>query len=687
MHNFLFELGTEEIPTLEIESLLTQLKEGFVNRLREEQVDYKRLESYATNRRFTLFISGIAVKARDKKNFIQGPPQKIAFNAKNQPTLALKKFLESRKIKLSDTRITRTPKGPYVTCEETIKGKPARDILQTIIPRILGAIKFDRAMVWNPSRVPFIRPIKNLLVLLNRELIELEFAGISSSRTIRGHALLSEKPIQIESFKHYIEELQKNFVILGTHERKEKIEKEIQEYEHELDLICEPVEDLLYYHLYNNEYPVVFCGEFSPEYLTLPNEIISAFMINEKKLFPCRDRKGKLKNMFIGVSNVPDENEYVASGNNKIIRATFEDARFFWQKDTEKDFLKLRDQLRDILFHKEAGNFYDKTERLRDISLALLKELNFDPALKTPLATAALNCKNDLATQMVGEFPSLQGVMGGLYYQQAFGKDHPEIYQAMYHHYQPRGFVDCPDFPPTGIILALADKIDNITSLIPRGIKVTGSKDPYGLRRDGNAILKIMIDFQLDLDLISIIDFCLKKTGQTRPEHREKVVSFFRSRIESCFKDILQFRYDIVDGVLDVSSLDVSDIYQKTRQLSEIRDQESMRILVSLHKRTRNILKNLPRRKPDPDLLTENAEKILYEILTKSGERIHKSLKEKKYISACSKIIEMKPVIDRFFDEILVMAKEPKIRNARVALVQMLDQQLTRVANFTLITE
>jgi glycyl-tRNA synthetase beta chain len=687
MSNFLFELGTEEVPTSEIQNLTSQLEMKFKTGLESESIGFSRIETYSTNRRFTVFISDISIKAKDKTQIVKGPPKRIAFDKKDQPTIPLIKFLESNQIGLSAITLTPSSKGEHITYKKFNPGKTTEVILQDLIPRILRSIEFKKSMVWNESRIPFIRPIRNLLTILNKKLIKIEFANVQSSEYIRGHSLLSDEPLSIKSFKDYIEELHKNFVIIDKNERKEKILHEINEFENDLQVKCSIVDKLLHYHIYNNEYPVVFYGTFSKEYLELPQEIISTFMVDEKKLFPTYDESGKLSTVFIGVSNVPDENKFVSSGNSKIIKATFEDARFFWESDNQNDFLALREGLKNITFYKKNGNFFDKTERIMKISQYMLKISNLDPKLKNPLKKAALHCKNDLSTQMVREFPSLQGIMGGLYYREACTDDPKEIYQAIYNHYQPKGFTKTPDFSSIGLIIALTDKLDNITTLISSGVKVTGSKDPYGLRRDCNAVIKIIIDHQPNIDLVKTIDFCLHNLDREDEDVKNTIINFFVTRIGNCFKDILNLKYDIVDGVISKNPFDISNNYRKITQIIEMTRQNSLLILVSLHKRLKNILKDYAGGDIKPKLLKEDAELILYEILAKSKDSILNFIEQQDYKSACSDIIEMKPVIDDFFDKILVMDKNEKIKQNRLGLLFLIDSLLSKVADFSLMSD
>lgn len=688
MSDFLFELGIEEVPASEIKNIVFQLKDNFQLKLDENLVKFKSIETSATNRRFMIYISEISEKADDKDEQILGPSKKISIDDNGQPTIALKKFMEFNNIELSDVIEIETKKGLYLCTNKVTEGLKTHDILCKIIPEILGELRFSKTMLWNESRVPFIRPIKNILCLLNNQLIELEFSGIKSSKFIDGHITLSESLIEINSFKDYIEQLGKNFVIVKEKEREKKIINEITEIENEIDVNVKIDDEMLNYYIYNNEYPVVFKGNFNKKYLKLPPEIISTFMIKEKKLLPVYDKNNKILNTFVGVSNIPDEKRFVSDGNEKVIHATFEDAKFFWDNDRKDNFINLRENLKKVNFQKDLGNFFDKTERLHYLVDFLLKETNNNHMCEN-IKQASYLCKNDLVTRMVREFPSLQGIMGGLYLKEMNSEE--DIWKSIYWHYEPKGFTDKKLEHFGAGILSIADKIDNITGFISKGIKVSSSKDPYGIRRDANSIIKVIIDFEMNFDLYKLIELAAEKFTKNK-EDKKKLVSqlqkLFLSRIEIIFRDLLNFRYDVINSIINTH--DILSIYKsflKATDVSKMVETDSIDILISLHKRLKNIIKGFNTFFISEDLLMGDEEKILFEIYRESKTEIEKLAINNNYIQACSKIIEMKPVIDNYFEKVLVMAEDDKIKENRIALLQSLNELLSKIADFSLIIE
>lgn len=688
MSDFLFELGVEEVPASEIKNIVSQLKDNFQLKLDENLAKFKTIEISATNRRFMIYISEISEKADDKEEQILGPSKKISIDEKGQPTIALKKFMEFNNVELSDIVEIETKKGLYLCTNKVTVGLKTYDIFCKIIPEILGDLTFSKTMVWNESRVPFIRPIKNILCLLNNRLIEFEFASIKSSKFIEGHITLSESLIEINSFKDYIEQLGKNFVIIKEKEREEKIINEITEIENELDVNVKIDDEILNYYIYNNEYPVVFKGNFNKKYLKLPHEIISTFMIKEKKLLPVYDKNNNFLNTFVGVSNIPDENRFVSDGNEKVIHATFEDAKFFWDNDRKDDFINLRENLKKVNFQKDLGNFFDKTERLHYIVDFLLKETNNNHMCEN-IKQASYLCKNDLVTRMVREFPSLQGIMGGLYLKEMNSEE--DIWKSIYWHYEPKGFTDKKLEHFGAGILSIADKIDNIAGFISKGIKVSSSKDPYGIRRNANSIIKVIIDFKMNFDLYKLITLAAEKFTKDKENQKElstKLQKLFLSRIEIIFRDLLNFRYDVVNSIINTD--DILHIYKsflKATDVSKMVETDSIDILITLHKRVKNIIKGFNTFFISEDLLMGDEEKILFDIYKESKAEIEKSVLNNNYIQACSKIIEMKPVIDNYFEKVLVMAEDNKIKENRIALLQHLNELLSKIADFSLITE
>ncbi len=688
MSDFLFELGVEEVPVSYIKEIRDQLKEKFLESLKKAKIDFEEIEAFSTNRRFTIYINRISQSVRDSHQQILGPAKNISFDEKGNPTKALLKFMDANKVSKKDLLEIETKKGQYIGIEKLIEGGSTRDLLNSIIPEVLNSMTFSKTMTWNSSNIPFVRPIRNILAVLDGKALDFEFAGVNSSANSFGHLLLSDGKLKIKSFKDYCELLNKNFVLFREEEREQKILSEIEEIEEELNSKINVDEKMIDYYIYNNEYPVVFTGMFEKKYLEIPSEIISVFMINEKKLLPLYDKFGNITNNFLGVSNIPDESGIVSDGNSTVIKATFEDAKFFWDTDREDNFKKLREELKNVLFHKDLGTYFEKTERLEKI-IKFLCEITGNDNITNKLSEASLLCKNDLITRMVREFPSLQGIMGGLYLKE---KDADElIWKSVYSQYEPKGFVEDELEHLGGGLLSISDKIDNISGLVYKGIKISSSKDPYGIRRDASGIIKIILDFKLDIDLKEILNLSLSLFGlsdeKENAEVQRKIRQLFLGRMEYFLKDVLFINHDIVRSVLSFNDLSIYKIYLKAKSLVEMTKTSTIEHLIILHKRLKNIIKDSIEYEISPDLLEEDQEKLLYDIYCESKNHIEQLISKSMFIQACSSILEMKPVVDNFFDNVLVMHEKEKIRQNRLGLLQKLDKLISDIADFSVLTD
>jgi glycyl-tRNA synthetase beta chain len=687
MADLIFELGVEEIPAFAVCGIRDQLRDLFLARLDQDQIVHGDIECFASNRRLMVHIAKIPEKTASKEETILGPAKRIALDDRGLPTVALKKFCEFQKVKLTDVVEIDTPKGKYLGITRAGGGNDVAALLAAGVPAILAGLTFPKTMVWNESRIPFIRPIKNILLLFNNKLLDVEFAGVKSGNKVFGHLLLSDSYFEVNSFKDYIQGLSKNFIILKEEERKSKISAEILDVEEELECKVKLDDDMLNYYLYSNEYPVVFSGSFNAKYLGLPEEIITAFMTHEKKLLPVVDQSGKITNHFVGVANIPDENKKVSRGNEKVIQAAFEDAQFFWEIDRKEDYFALKQLLKNVMFQKELGTYFEKVGRLAALVDLLVNETQ-NGALRSKLQKAAFNCKNDLLTKMVREFPSLQGIMGGLYLQAA-GEDET-VWKAIYGHYKPRGLTDEKLEDMGAGILSIADRMDNIAGFVGKGIKISSSKDPYGIRRDANAVIKIIVDLELDLDLAPLIRLAVLNFAKNDAdlEQNFKIIrELIAARMENYLKDYLKFRYDVVNAVMGQDTMVIREKFLKAQAIAKLIDSGMVEPLAALHRRLKNICSGSERCKFSEGLLKEKEEKILSDVFKESKSRIDDLIMNKNFLQASSEILEMKPIIDRFFEKILVMDKNIPLRKNRIALLQHIDELLTAVADFSLLVE
>jgi glycyl-tRNA synthetase beta chain len=681
--DFLFELGVEEVPVKDILNIITFLKDEFSKKLKAKQVNFKSIETTATNRRFMIYIHNINMKTADSQEQVRGPAKTIAYAKDNEPTLALKKFISKHDVILSDLIEIETDKGTYLGFTKQTKGIDTREILKRVIPEILKSLPLSSSMFWNKTRIPFIRPIVNILALFNNKLITFEFSGIISSNYIRGHHLLSEGFFEVNSFKDYCELLNKNFVIISEDERKKKIVDEIQDVEDDLHAYVKIDIEMLDYYIYTNEYPVVFMGKFDKKFLSLPIEIISAFMVHQKKLLLVYDRHNQLMNRFVGISNIPDENKHVEHGNEKMIQAAFENAKILWDKDRKADFLSLRNVLKTVSFHKNLGSYFEKTNRLIILIDFLISETRHEE-LRDSLIKAAHYCKNDLTTGTVREFPILQGIIGGLCLKEN-GADE-NLWKSVYGHYEPRGYDNIKLEHVGAALLSIADKMDNIAGFIGQEVNLSSSRDPFGIRRDANAIIKLIIDFNLNFAIESLIKIavaCFERNEKDMNELIIKIKALFLSRLGNVLKDVHQIRYDIINSVMNVQSLDISKTYLQAMDVTKMLKSDAIVSLISFHKRLKNIIKKYKPYNVSESYLEKPEEKVLFEIFKESKPLIEKNIQTGKYIQACTHILEMKPIIDTFFNKITIICDDPQLKANRIGLLQKINDLILKIADFS----
>ncbi len=685
MSTFLFELGVEEIPTADILPLLTQMKEGLSQRLKDARIAHAPIEASATNRRIMFYISEISMKTEEIREDLIGPAKRICFMENGQAAIPLQKFMEFNGISIDELLEIDTPKGVYMGIRRMIAGEATGAILPDILNQLLSSLSFRKAMQWNSSRIPFIRPVTHILAMLDRQPLPVHFAGINSSLSTRGHRLLSDGMIIVESFEDYLEELSRNFVMLDAEDRRNKIMMELTDFEEEFETTIPIPPQMMDHFVYQNEYPVVYSGRFHKKYLELPQEIISTFMVSEKKLVPVYSRDGQLKNAFIGVGNIPDEIGNVASGTERVITATFEDAQFFWNSDRQVDFFSLRDKLTSLSFQESLGDYLAKSKRVSSLS-SRLAELTANGHLKQFLIKAGQNCKNDLLTQMVREFPTLQGVMGGLYLKEAGAEE--DVWQSVYAHYEPKGFLDSRHLSPAAVLLSLADKLDNICGLISKGVKVSSSKDPFGIRRDASAIIRLIYDHRLDFDLWEMVSLAISQYNcPDDTQILEQIKGLFVSRLEQILKEQLNIRYDLSNSLLSVFEPRLVSLFIRAEQIGPLLNNQASLDLIILHKRLKNITHTVQGIEINPKLFKHPTEEMLYEVFNETADPFEQFINGQSFAEACSLMLDLKPIVDSYFDDILIMDPDPLVRENRLSQLSKLAMRIDRIIDFSLIVE
>jgi glycyl-tRNA synthetase beta chain len=634
---FLLEIGTEEIPDWMIPGALESLHMLF----EKSELPHESVRLDATPRRLVLRVEGLPERQADTEERVLGP-------AKSAPVQAVAGFARKQGVKPEDLTIEHTPKGEYHSFVKRVTGKRTIDILAASLPEMILQIYFPKSMYWAGKSGPrFIRPIRWIVALLGENVVPFELAGVRSGLLSSGHRRLGSPEIAV-TIEDYDGRLRDHYVIVSAEERRNKIRTELA------GARVKPDPALLETLVYITEYPTPITGGFDAQFLELPEEVLVTVMRHHQKYFSVEDAAGKLAPQFVAVMNIDSDPEgFVRSGNERVLRARFNDARFFWETDRKR---KLSDRVADlahVTFQAKLGSYLEKTHRMMELAA----ELGGD----SHAIRAAELCKCDLTTELVKEFTELQGVVGGLY---ARVEREPEpVWQAIYDHYKPESMESAIPRNRTGQIVALADKLDTLKGCFAVGLVPTGSRDPFALRRAAQGVVKILVEGQLEIPLLEVIgeDASLK--------------SFLEDRVRFYFKEVRAFRYDEVNAAMAAGWSNLVDLEARLERIQHLRPTPDFEPLAASFKRIRNILEQAKFTGPaalEEDLLTEEPERELFTEYRKiQGQPIEHV------------ISRLRPKVDLFFDKVLVNAPDPRIRQNRLALLDTLLREFSTIADFS----
>ncbi len=686
MKNLLFEIGTEELPARFIEPALESLFHLAEKKLKEKDLSYEEIKVGGTCRRLTLFVKNLSERQKDREEEILGPSLQIALDKNGNYTPALLGFAKKYGVSPEELFIKDTPKGKYYCLKKILPGKESIEILPEILLEILTEIYFPKKMRWGNHDFYFARPIKWLLCLYGNQIIPLEVAGIKSGNFTIGHRFLSPKKHYLEKadWENYKQILEENFVLVEVEKRIEYTQKSIIEIAKEKGI---PVieKDLLVENAHLVEYPFPVLGSFPEKFLKLPEKLVITTLQEHQRYFYLKNREGKLLPYFIAVNNNRVKNpQVVIEGHERVAKARLEDALFYYERDLKIPLKERVNALKGIIYHIRCGTLYEKTERLIDLGEFLRKKI-FPQVENSLVKKACFYAKADLATEVVKEFPSLQGYMG---YHYLSLEGEKEIAKALYEQYLPNPKEEVFPETPYGIILSLADKLDHLCALIGAGEKVSGEGDPYALRRAAYGIIKILIEKKIDLYLEEVFEYSLslvKKQGYVKnPQALYEIREFVRKRLEGELLN-LQFSKNFVNTVID-QPLNPYLQYLKLNALKEIYIRKEFQDLVILFKRVTQILKNvevnsLP--EVSTSLLQEKEEKELYETLKSFSLQLEELYEKREYLSYLEKLLLFKPLIDAFFDKVFVMVEEEKLRKNRLSLLNSLAKLIYKIGDLS----
>lgn len=687
--NYLLEIGMEELPARYVELALIQIRDKADKFLRDNLIDYKDIRTYATPRRLTLFIYGIEEFQRDINEEVKGPAKKIAFDEDGNPTKPLEGFLKSKNLKLEDIEIKDLKGTEYVYGQVHKKGEKSEEILKVEIPSLIKGITFPKNMKWGGKNLKFARPIRWVVSMLDSEVVEFPFEGIPVGNVTRGHRFLGSSHIEIDHVDNYEKLLEENYVILDQKKRLEIIKINAKKEAKALGGEIKEDKDLLDELTYINEYPTPITGNVKEEYLELPAEVITTPMRDHLRYIPVYNEDGDLLPYFITVRNGTDyKKEVVSKGNEKVLGARLEDAKFFYNEDIKTKLEDLNENLKGLMFQDKLGTMYDKSLRIDKLSREIGEKLEVADESLVDLKRAAELSKADLTTKMVTEFTELQGTIGSIY--SKLQGEKPLVSQAIFEQYLPRFAGD--ELPETtiGSILALADKIDTIVGLFAIGLIPTGSQDPFALRRLSIGVINILKDKNWDLSLSDIVDHALYTYVQENnltfnyEEVKEKILDYFRARIKNILED-MNIRYDIIQGVI-ASDGTVIETIDKAIKLNEFFKEDRTELVDALT-RVHNLATKYEEGEVAEERFEDPSEKELYNRFESIRPDVETLINDKKYEEALLALNPLVPFIDKFFDSCMVLVDDENVRNNRLALLHLIDSLVERVVNIESIKE
>ena len=687
MKELLLEIGTEEIPAGFIPQALVNLENLTRKELEANRIDFDGMKTFGTPRRLVLVIESLSEKQRDVEVKKVGPSKQAAFDSKGNPTKAAIGFAKSQSVPVESLKVAQTEKGEYVCAVNEEPGKPTFELLPSILPKLVLSIPFQKSMRWAEVPIRFARPIHWILALFSGEIVPFEVGNISSGNITFGHRFMHPGSIQVKDFKSYLREMREAFVIVDPAERKKKIEEEMIRGVASVSGRVLKDEELLNEVNFLVEYPVALCGNFEPRFLSLPREFVIHSMTEHQRYFAVEDEQGALIPHFVCISNTnPKDRKVVVRGNERVLKARLSDAAFFFQDDLKVPLEKRLEQLKKVVFQAKLGTSYEKVMRFTQLALFICRQI--DSKLQETVERASLLCKVDLVTGMVGEFPKLQGIVGREYARLLGEK--PEVCEAIYEHYLPGFAGDRLPSSPVGDIVSIADKLDTIVGSFGVGLVPTGTADPFGLRRQALGIIRIILDKKYPLLLVQLIEESqrqLKERMERPPEEvKQEVLDFFRVRYRNLLLE-RGYPFDVIEAVISIAFGELLDAQHRIDALRQAREWKDFESIVIGFKRAMNILKGVSLiERVSPSLLSEDAEKNLYQSFVKVKERIDSHLVKTDYESSLLEMTRMKKPIDEFFDDVMVMVEDEKLRNNRLALLNEIGQLFLKIADFSKLT-
>ncbi|MGL5873284.1 MAG: glycine--tRNA ligase subunit beta [Xenococcaceae cyanobacterium] len=710
MPNYLLEVGTEELPADFVDSAIQQWQERIPKTLAEEFLNPEAIEYYGTPRRLAILIKGLPDRQSDRTEEIKGPPASAAFKD-GQPTKAAEGFVRKQGVDLKDLEIRPTDKGDFIFVNKKIPGRSVTEILSDLTPKWITGLEGKRFMCWGDGDLRFPRPIRWLISLLDKDILPIELINgsetIKGDRISRGHRVLHPESVSIPDAASYQICMQHAYIQVNPKLRTQTIQQQIEAAAQQLNGVVEIPADLLAEVVNLVEFPTAVIGKFEEEFLSLPTEVITTVMVTHQRYFPVKkvgtNGHSSLLPNFITISNGdPAKTEIIAAGNARVIRARLTDAQFFYKADCENKLETYLPKLETVTFQEDLGSIRDKVDRIIQVSVQIAEQLKLNPQQRQEIERTALLCKTDLVTQMVYEFPELQGVMGEKY--ALVGGESELVAKGIFEHYLPRGADDMMPQTMTGRVVGLADRLDTSIGIFGLGMIPTGSSDPFALRRAANAIVKITWNANLGINLNELIDrgakdFIAKHTSKKSPA--EALQEFFIQRFRTLLQDDLNIDYDLVNAVLGENDpeytqralQDLLDMRDRAEFLQQIRNNGKLdQIYETVNRSTRLAIKGDlntqaldPKTLVKPELFEKSSEQAFYDALVSLVPQTQAAQTERNYQLLCDGLAKIAPTVSEFFDgenSVLVMAEDIDVQRNRLNLLGLLRNHARVLADF-----
>ena len=665
--DLLFEIGAEEIPAGFMPNILGQLKQLAETKLNDAHLPFESIATYGTPRRLALIVRGLADTSAEISERHKGPSASIAYDADGNATKAAIGFARGKGLDVADLVV----EDGYIYAETKTAGVPAKNIVTDMLPQLITGLNFPKSMHWGNLDAKFVRPVRWLVALLDEDVIPVEFATVKSGNVTRGHRFLGADEITIKNAASYVETLKENFVMVDQDARRELISKQLHDIAASKNASIVWDDDLLEEINYLVEWPTALCGGFEESYLALPDAAIITPMKDHQRYFPLVDQDGKLLPMFLTVRNGSDHSiEVVQAGNERVLRARLDDAKFFFNEDRKKPLIDRQDGLTKIVFQEGLGNLADKTERLLKLGRVFGEECGLHEDAAVVLERATELAKTDLTTGMVTEFTELQGVMGKEY--ALLDGESPEVADAIFEQYLPRFAGDVLPQTEAGKVLSIIDKVDNIVATFSRGLIPTGSQDPYALRRQTIGILNILLGSEWNISLRPIFKASMELLNVAADKQEEllnQVEEFFTLRLKNIFLD-REVPHHVIDLLLSNNELSVADAEGLVNALLANRIDENVE-LVQAYTRMYNLVKDVEYTGVNSELLKEDAEKALFEAASKASEASLAAWEANDYAAVVAVPATLVPAINKFFEDVMVMDKDEAIKANRLQLVRL----------------